>query len=957
MQKRIHEILIVSSFYDAFKLYEDGRLAEMIISEYEELDLQTKPKVVRVSTAEHAWIKLKDKKIDLIITMARISDLNPYDFANEVKERYTNIPIILMTSNKKELKWVQENADDLSGIDKVFFWLGNSAIFPAIIKQMEDKKNANRDIQKGMVRTIIVVEDSPHFYSLILPLMYRTIIKYTMELIKLEYTDNSRLLRMYSRPKVLLATNFEEAINYYNKYKDNLLAIVTDTRFPINGKSESKAGLKFLDIVREESFQIPMVVVSKEVQKKKKYFRKLNAEFIDKNSADFLNELQKFIVTHCGFGKLKFNLKNSRKIVKVNSLVELRNVIKYVTEKSIEKHAKNNHFSNWLAIRGYYELADLLNPMSYRDMDNSELFFNLIDEQLNYQATDKLIIFNTRSYSPEYKFVRMGDGSLGGKGRGLAFLVSLLKEYSFQRRYQDVKIEVPNFLVIATNHYDTFIEKNNMFKKILTAKSDSEIDDLFLKAKFSRNFQHDIKHFLKENKKPLAIRSSSLLEDSFLEPFAGIYRTFMLANSEENLKQRVEDLLNTIKLVYASIFTKKTKSFLNSVGHKREDEKMAVVIQELIGEKHENYFYPTFSGIMQSYNYYPQHKMRRENGLATVALGLGKQVVEGEKSLKFSPYTPKVIPQFYNTKSVLKNSQNTFYALNLDFKNSPKNEYENLVKLPISDAKKEGVMELISSVFSAHDSKFIESLDEKGQRVITFANILKWKTFPLAKILTDLSEITRKGLGCDVEIEFASNTQMNSDEIDSFSILQVRPQITYDKNILLHEANDKENVIIKSNICLGNGIIEKISDILFIDANEFDNMNTINYAEEIDKLNKKFRKGRKYLLIGPGRWGTSDKMLGIPITWDNISNVACIVEVGIPDYFIEPSFGNHFFQNITSLNIPYFTIPPSVKSENINCEWISKQKQINKSKLVKHIKLEKPLSIKVDGKNGVGVVY
>ncbi len=956
MQKRIHEILIVSSFYDAFKLYEDGRLAEMIISQYEELDLQSKPKVVRVSTAEHAWKKLEDKKIDLIITMARISDLNPYDFGKQIKEKYPDIPIVLMTANEKELNWVQENTTDLSGIDKVFFWLGNSAIFPSIIKLLEDKDNANRDIQKGMVRTIIVVEDSPHFYSLLLPLIYKIFITYTFELIKLEYTDDSRLLRMYSRPKVLLASNYEEAIELYEKYRDNVLTIVSDTRFPRNGELDPKAGLKLLDNIREKSFQTPMVVMSKEAQREKQYFEELNAEFIDKNSASFLNELEKFIVLHCGFGKLEFNIKDSRKKIKVNSLVELRNVAKEITQKSIKTHAKNNHFSNWLAIRGYFDLADLLKPMSYKDLENKNILFQYIEEQLNYQVVDKMIIFNTRSYSPEYKYVRMGDGSLGGKGRGLAFLVSLFKEYNFRLEYPNVKIDIPNFIVIATNHYDDFIKRNNLFKKIIKEKSDDEIDKLFLKSRFSRNFLNDIKHFLKENKKPLAIRSSSLLEDSFLEPFAGIYRTFMLTNSEDNLKERVENLSNTIKLVYASIFSKKTKSFLNSVGHKREDEKMAVVVQELIGRQQGEYFYPTFSGVMQSYNYYPQKKMKRENGLATVALGLGKQVVEGKKSLKFSPYTPKVIPQFYNTKSVFTNTQNFFYALNLKFDKFPTDESENLVKLPISEAKKEGVMELISSVYSAHDSKFVESLDEKGQRVITFANILKWKAFPLAKILRDISEITRKGMGCDVEIEFASNTLMNTDDVDDFSILQVRPQITYDKSIALDEKHDEKDILIKSDICLGNGMFENIYDILFIDANHFDNMQTIAYAQEIDKLNKKFNNDRKYLLIGPGRWGTSDRMLGIPTTWDNISNVNCIVEVGIQDYFIEPSFGNHFFQNITSLNIPYFTIPPNSKSTKINCEWIKKQKQINKSNLVKHIKLKNPLTIKVDGKNGMGVI-
>ncbi|MEA3500102.1 MAG: PEP/pyruvate-binding domain-containing protein, partial [Candidatus Marinimicrobia bacterium] len=961
MQIRIHEILIVSSFYDAFKLYEDGRLAEMIINEYEALDLETKPKVVRVSTAEHALKKMKDKKFDLIITMARISDINPFEFGKIVKEKYPDIPIVLLAANKKELKWVQTNTSNFTGIDKIFFWAGNSAIFPAIIKHLEDHKNSKRDIQKGMVRTIIVVEDSPFYYSLFLPMIYKIFIKYTLEFIKLEHTDDRRILRMYSRPKILLASNYEEAISYYNDFSNNVLAIISDTRFPKGNKLDPEAGLKFLKTVRNKSFQTPMVVLSKEVQKKKRYFRKLNAAFIDKNSPDFLNELKHFIVKHCGFGKLKFGSIGSKKKIAVNSLRELRDVIKETTPKSIEKHAKNNHFSNWLAIRGYFDLADLLKPISYKDIDNPDeiksILHNLIEEQLNFQTKDKLIIFNPISYDPEYKYVRIGDGSLGGKGRGLGFLVTYLKEYDFQSRYPNVNIDIPNFAVVATDIYDKFMEDNNLLKKALKEENDEQVNKLFLKAKFNRDFKKDIRIFLKYNKKPLAIRSSSLLEDSFLEPFAGIYRTFMLLNNNDHLKVRVDNLLSTIKLVFASIFSKKAKSFMKSVGHRWEDEKMAVIIQELVGKKHNDYFYPTYSGIMQSYNYYPQQKLKRENGLATVALGLGKTVVEGEKSLKFSPAKPNVIPQFYNNQSVLKNSQNNFYALNYSFNKFPKEESDNLVKLPLSQAEEDGVLELIASTYSLQDRKFVESLEEKGQRVITFANILKWKAFPLADILKDLSEITHKGMGCEVELEFASNTVLNSGIMDNFYILQVRPQITYDKTVSFDEYSyKKEDLIAKSNICLGNGSIDNVKDILFIDPDKFDSLKTIELANEISKINNSFNSDRKYLLIGPGRWGTSDPLLGIPVLWNDISFVKGIVEVGILGHYIEPSFGNHFFQNITSLNVPYFTISPNNNDGYFNKKWLKEQKQINDSNLVKHIKLNDPIVIKVDGKKGIGAI-
>ena len=962
MQHRIHEILIVSSLYDAFKLEEDGRLSEMLISEYQAYNLINVPRITRVSTADHAFRKMEQKHYDLVITMAHIIDANPFEFGRTIHKRFGDVPIVMLTANKREYEWVMANSENTEGIDRIFYWLGDSSIFPALIKYVEDKKNASRDIQKGMVRAIIVVEDSPSFYSVFLPIIYRIIIEYTGKLISREYTDDLKLLRMYSRPKILLATTYEEAVDYYSRYKNNLLAVISDIRYPKEGKINPQSGVEFLKTVLQNTPSAPMLLLSME-KENARYARAVNAYFLDKNSPDLIHELRQFVIDHCGFGDFVFRTPSKKEILRVRTLRSLETALSKVPLQSISYHAKRDHFSNWMAVRGYFELADKLKPLNYDDFTEPENLRKFLIEAVSnvrkHQLQDKVVIFNSETYDPELKYLRIGTGTLGGKGRGLVFLVNYLSRFDLEKAFPGVNISVPRFVVLGTHVYDDFMERNNLPYRALETDNDKEIDRIFIDGEFDKAFTGDIIEYLRHNNNPLAVRSSSLLEDSFFEPFAGIYRTLMIPNRDESLDVRVGQLLNAIKLVYASVFQSASRSYMGSTGHRPEDEKMGVIIQHLIGKSYGDYFYPTFSGVMQSYNYYPQKKLTREGGLATVAMGLGRTVVSGEKALRFSPQHPKIIPQFYDTKSTLRNSQTHFYALNLhnDSALLLKGEECNLDRLEVNKADQSCVLDIVSSVYNANDNSFSESDWEKGPRIITFANILKYKTFPLAQLLQTTTKIIKDGMGSQVEMEFAANVCLNGEYTSEFYILQIRPQVTYDRSAHIKLANAaKEKLVLFSDITLGNGICRGVKDIIYVDIETFDILKTEAIVQEIRKLNSRFSEERHYLLIGPGRWGTADPMLGVPVNWNDISFVRSIVEVGLPDLYVEPSFGSHFFQNMTSLGISYFTIPPAKIESNIDWGWLQTQKAEYIGEYIRHIRCEKAITIQVNGTKGEGLI-
>jgi len=963
MKFRVHEILLVSSLYDAFKLEEDGRLGEMIFTDYQDMNLTNAPRVTRVSTADHAMRQLDSTHYDLVITLTRISDMNPFKLGKRIKKQNPDLPVIMLAANQREYAWAMQRTEDFGGIDRIFIWLGDSSIFTAIIKYIEDHMNAPRDILRGGARAIIVVEDSPKFYSMFIPLLYKLIISTTQRLMRTEYTDQLRMVRMRSRPKILLATTYEEARELFEAYQNNLLAVITDVRYPREGTIDPEAGAKFLAQVSAKNPTMPMMLQSME-RKNIHLASDLGAYFLDKSSPNLLQSLHDFVLRHCGFGDLIFATSEGDIIARVKHLRALETALQSVPIQSIKYHAQRDHFSNWLAVRGYFDLADVLKPLLYNDFDDPEEFrevvISMVAKQRRSQYFGNVGYFNVETYDPEIKSVRFGGGSMGGKARGLAFLDAHLRRFNFSKRYGGIQVRVPNFAVIGTDIFDRFVAQNDLLQAALEAPDNDAVDELFREGFFPGDFTEQLHAYLGNHANPLAVRSSSLLEDSLFQPFAGIYSTYMLPNCAPALDDRVHHLLEALKLVYASIFHKEAIAYMQSTGNRPEEEKMAVVIQHLSGQRHGKHYYPAFSGVVQSVNYYPQSGMRREEGLATVALGLGRTVVNGERALKFNPARPTVLPQFFDSHSIMNNSQSHFYALEMTRCDEVLKGGEgcNLDRLTLEDAEKHGTLDLVGSVYSPVDGTFRENLFEKGPRVVTFANVLKWKVIPLADMLRDLMELGKIGMGCDVEMEFALDHKPDSENPPEISVLQIRPMVTFERPHLVDlDEIDPDDRLVKSEICLGNGDDLEIRDIVYIKIQDFDISKTRQMATDLKQLNDKLQQaGRPYLLIGPGRWGTADPLMGIPVQWNHINHARSIVELGLPDLYVEPSFGSHFFQNITSLGISYFTIPPKHLERDLNRTWLEAQTPHLETPYINHLRFEQGLTIQVDGTKGRGVI-
>ncbi|MCF7901865.1 MAG: hypothetical protein K9M19_00415 [Candidatus Marinimicrobia bacterium] len=959
MQFRVHDILIVASMYDAFKLEEGGHITEMVFMEYHQLNLNNPPHVIRVSTAREALEYLEHNRVDLVITMARLGDMNAEEFGERIRNQHPNLPLILLAADKRIL---EAAPDPNSPFEFIFAWVGTPSLLPAIIKVVEDKHNAERDILEGSVRCIIVVEDSPQYYSVFMSMIYREIIQHTQHLMRVEYTDALRLLRMRSRPKILLATTYEEALAYFNKFQQQALAVISDVRYPKNGVLDPDAGVSLLSLIHKTDRDLPVVLQSKD-RKNRIKAQQINAYFLDKNSPRLVKDLREFVVKHCGFGNLVYSSRDGTPIEEVNDLKGLEHALSKVPDQSVEYHARRNHFSNWLAARGYFQLADQIKPLHLEDFAHvNELrkrIVEMVSRERGTQYQDKILDFVPETYDPAFRFVRFGAGSLGGKARGLAFVSTFLRRFEWHTKYPNVVVDIPHTSVVATDIFDQFIELNRIQPALMDAESNDEIDAIFRSGRFPESFVADLRAYLEHHRVPLAVRSSSLLEDSMFQPFAGIYSTFMLPNNTPRLDDRLQLVLDGIKMVYASTFHLEAQHYMTATGNRPEDEKMAVIIQNLVGSQCGEYFYPTISGIAQSYNYYPFKNMKREYGIANVALGLGRTVVLGNKSLSFCPKFPKILPQFFDARSVLKNSQNTFFALPMNSERDPLAEGErgNLELLSIQHAEKDGTLEPLTSVYDVNDNTFVEAPDISGPRVISFANILKWNVFPLADILQNLLHYGRRGMGCEVEIEFAADVGMDQDAPAMFNILQIRPMLTYAQLTILDPDEIKsEDVICTSDRCLGHGTTNSIKDIILIRPDAFNVQVTREIASEIAALNRSMDEKCHYLLMGPGRWGTADPFLGIPVNWDDISQARGIVEVGLPKLYIEPSFGSHFFQNLTTLGISYFTIPPEDYETAIDWDWLSHTKAVEETKYLRHLRFKKPLPIRIDGRTGFGAI-
>ena len=967
MANKVGEILLVSSPYDAFIMEEEGRLSNRIINEYKGLNLSKPPKLNWISSADRAFDLLERKNFDLILAMPSLDGMDVYEFGEEVKKRHADLPFYLLLHNTCDINQYI-CADEGTAVDRTYIWNGNADLLLAIIKNFEDEKNVAFDTRNAKVRVIILVEDSPYHYSSFLPVLYKHIVLQTQMVIDESINEEHRLLKMRGRPKVLVAHNYEEAMALYEKYKPYVLSVFTDMRYPREGKEDAQAGYKLLTRIKSEIPDLPALILSTEEENRERA-KTIPAAFINKNSNNLHDQIKTFFVTRLGFGAFVFKMPNGEEIARASNLRAMEKLLSEIPDESVLNHAKKNDFSRWLMARSEIDFALSLKPYTIDDFnDPADLKRFLIDSIRSRRRGSRqgyVIDFDTDRFDPDTTFMKIGSGSLGGKARGLAFMAHQLKQDPYlTEKFPDVDITIPQTFVIATDGFRLFIEQNNLARLLEADKEmeDAEVVTHFIAAKFPDQIKLKLYAYLQNVRYPIAVRSSSLFEDAHYQPFAGLYKTYMLPNSDPSLERRLERLIMVIKLVYASTYMKAPRSYARSTMHRTEDEEMAVILQQMTGVKFKNYFYPAISGVVQSYNFYPISHLKPEEGTSHIALGLGKIVMEGEKTLRFCPKYPQFLPQFSMVDDILENSQKYFYALNMDeFPDHERffgtAEDPTLARLDLSDARSHPMVQALSSTFYPQDNRIRDSFSDKGFPVLTFANILKYNSFPLADILTEVMAMGQRWMGTSVEVEFAVNLPVGHHTRPEFSLLQIRPMGQYKQNLGVEiSPEDVQKAFCHSSLSLGNGEYKGIHDLVYVDPETFDPAKTVDIAGEINKINAKFNAGgEKYVLIGPGRWGSSDRWLGIPVSWNDISNVGVMVETTIESIRADPSQGSHFFQNITSLGISYITITDK-GDDFIDYTYFSCQDCSTTTRYLKHIRFEHPIKILVDGKTSQAVM-
>ena len=965
MKYKIREILLVSSLYDYYLFEEDGRLYELIRQEYQVLNLSQAPEITHVTTGTEALeIALQDNQFDLIITTMHIEDMHVIKFAQMVRKAGFDIPLILLAYDNKERKELVAHYDT-SIFDRVFIWQGDYRLLIGIFKYVEDKINVEHDTSAVGVQVVILVEDNVKFYSSYLPLIYTEIFNQSQRLITEGVNLTHKFLRMRARPKILLCTTYEEAWDYYTKYEDYILGIITDSNFKHFGIRDPEAGIKFAKNVKAQHKDIPILLQSSNADFEEKAHN-AGASFLLKGSPRLLHELRAFMLNNFGFGDFVFLTPDCKEVGRASNLKALEEQIKIVPPESLVYHAEGNNFSKWLKARTEFWLAHKLRPKKVTEFKTvEELRDDLITSLRLYQEYRQRGIitdFNKESFDPVNSFARIGGGSLGGKARGLGFINTLINNKKIKYLFEGVEISVPSAIVIATDVFDQFIEVNHLDIFSLGSTDDAEITRNFIQTPF---FPEEIKakllDFLETINEPLAVRSSSLLEDSQFQPFAGVYQTFMIPNNNPDINVRLDELLHCIKGVYASTFYKKAKDYMKATAYRLEEEKMAVIVQRLVGAERNGRFYPNFAGVAKSYNFYPVPPQKSSDGIALVALGLGKQVVDGGNAVRFCPKYPKHLLQFFSTKETIKNAQQHFFALdysgklNEDISKPP----DQLVKnFELDKAEEDQTLYHVGSTYSVENDAVYDGVSRSGKRVVTFSPILKHKAFPLAGILDMLLDLGTWGMGVPVEIEFAVNMDVPEGKPKEFAMLQMRPLvISHEVDELDVDNYKKEELICQSMQVLGNGSVEDIFDILLIDIQKFDRSKSREAAQEVSILNSKLvKQQRPYVLIGVGRWGSLDHWLGIPVTWDQISGASVIVESGFKDLEVTPSQGSHFFQNLTSFKVGYFTVNSSEKTGFIDWNWLAECRAEEELNFTKHLVFSKPISVKINGHKNKGII-
>lgn len=964
MKKRIYHVLLISSAYDAFMLEDDGRIDEQIFMEYVSLNLRYPPQFILASSEEEAFEKLKDQAIDLIITMLSAEETDTFELAGRIKSTYPGKPIVVLTPFSREVS-LKLTHDNMGNIDYVFSWLGNADLLLAIIKLIEDKMNIEHDVKQVGVQALLLVEDNIRFYSSYLPNIYKIIFKQSLQFMSEGLNEHQKMLRMRGRPKIILATNYEEAESLYHKYKHYLLGVITDISYMRAGEPDELAGIRLSEMIRKDDEFMPILLQSSN-QESEKTAREMKLGFLYKQSKSLSLELRNYITDHFAFGDFVFiNPETKSEIMRVPDLKSLQEVIFQIPDESLHYHISNNHFSKWLRARALFPLADLWRDVRLNDFNDLDdvrryLFDGIASFRFN-KARGVIAEFYRESFDEYLTFTRIGEGSIGGKARGLAFLDSLIKRNQILDKYEDVIISIPRTVVLCTDIFDEFMEENDLYKVALAEDvTDQEILDRFVNSRLPFRIHEDLYTFISVVENPIAVRSSSLLEDSHYQPFAGIYSTYMVPNIRNNERLMIGQLSNAIKSVYASAFFKDSKAYMAVTSNVIDEEKMAIVLQEVCGTKYGERFYPTISGVARSINFYPIEPEKPEDGIANIALGLGKYIVDGGQTLRFSPKYPRKILQLSTPDSALRETQKIFYALNLrpdGFKISV-DDAINLLELNIKEAEKDNSLKHVASTFDFKNNILRDGVLFDGKRVITFSNILSHNTFPLAEIVDNTLRVGQREMGRPIEIEFAANLNRPLGEPKIFNLLQIRPIVINSATMEIDLSEIKpEDAIVISHSALGNGVIKDVKDFVYVKPSSFVPAKTQDIARRVNDINEVFVKLKKfYVLVGPGRWGSSDPWLGIPIKWPQICNARVIIESGLENYRIDPSQGTHFFQNLTSFHVGYFTINPYINDGVYNLEYLEHLPSVYEDEFIRHIRFEQPLEIMINGRKNTGVV-
>ena len=961
MNKRIYNVLLIATKYDAFMLEDDGRVDEQIFNEYTSLSLRYPPRFTQVTTEEEALAELKDRNFELIICMPNMDNRDIFAAATEIKIHYPNIPIVVLTPFSKEVSKRIGN-EDLSAIDYVFSWLGNAELLLAIIKLIEDKMNAPDDTASVGVQIILLVEDSVRFYSSALPHLYKFVLEQSQMFAKEALNDHQRTLRMRGRPKIKLARTYEEAVRIFNQYRDNMLGIISDMSFMHDGVKDPYAGYKFGQYVRKTGLIIPFVLESSEASNKV-YAKELGASFIDKNSKSYPQDLRKKIMQRFGFGDFVIlNPQTKEEIMRIKDLKDLQKKVFQIPDDSLVYHLSRNHFSRFFYSRAMFPPAEVLKRVDvsdYKDMDEArKLIFDLIVQYRRMKNSGVVAVYQKERFDEYSNFARIGDGSLGGKGRGLAFIGAMVKRYP-KLEHDHFAVTIPKTVVICTDIFDEFMETNELYPVVLSEVDDETILKYFLRASLPARLIEDLMAFFDVVKSPIAVRSSSLLEDSHYQPFAGIYSTYMVPKLEDKYDM-LRTLSDAIKAVYASVFYRDSKAYMTATSNLIDQEKMAIVLQEVVGNRYNDRFYPTISGVARSLNFYPIGNEKAEDGIANIALGLGKYIVDGGQTLRFSPRHPHNILQMSTMDFALRETQTRFYAL--DLKNLADqfsvDDSFNLLRLNLKDADADGSLKFIVSTYDPYDQVIRDGYYPGGRKILSFVNVLQHEVFPLADTLDQILHVGQDEMGRPIEIEFAVNIDPQNPGFATFYLLQVRP-IVDNKEVMEEDLTlvEQEDTILTSTSVLGHGIVTDVQDIIYVKTGAFCSSNNQSIAYDIEKMNRQFTGEEKnYVLVGPGRWGSSDSWLGIPVKWPHISNARVIVECGLENYRVDPSQGTHFFQNLTSFGVGYFTINPFKGDGWFDEGYLNSLPAVEETEYLRHVRFDKPVVIKMDGKKSLGVV-